>query len=80
MDQVDTPVYITATVQTDDEVYVKGRRRFQVYVIFQGLFDDVTEVTAFGAVAIPVLALVMLVFHRTVKPVLSLFDLVPDLG
>jgi hypothetical protein len=38
-----------------------------------------TKVAAFSAIAISVLALVMLVFHRPVKPVLGLLDLIANL-
>lgn len=48
--------------------------------MFKCLFDDVTEVTAFSAVTVPVFSLVMLVFHGTVKPVFSFLDLVTNLG
>lgn len=48
--------------------------------MFQRLLNDMAEMAAFGAIAIPVLALVMLIFHGAVKPVFRLFDLVTDLG
>lgn len=44
--------------------------------MFECFFDHMAEVTAFGAVTVPVFSLVMLVFHRAVKPVFSLLDLV----
>jgi hypothetical protein len=37
------------------------------------------EVTTLGAIAVPVLTLVMLIFHRPVKPVFSFLDLITNL-
>lgn len=80
MDQNDTLVNMTASEEADDKIDIKCGRSLQVNVIFEGFLNDVSKMAAFGAIAVIIFSLVMLAFHRTVKPILRLLDLITDFG
>ena len=61
-------------VELLDEVDVEGRRGLQIDVVFQGLLQHETEVTAFGAVAVVVCAFVVHLGYSHIEQAFGALD------